>query len=167
MCYRSTCSARPWRKDTWSVLQFSGGPHAEVKVGRCMSDVRPVPYSVIHGSVLGSIIFSVVEDSMLRRMRLSSVAFADDFKIHCWRGSENQGGYTGWSWRYCSLVWWPRHAALHRYMSSSALGTRSATARVSYKGHHDQERSEHERPECNAIRWQWIRGPVPGDNCEG
>ena len=52
-------------------------------------------------------------------------------------------------------------------MSSSALRMRSATVPVLHKRDHDQERCEHERLACNAIRWLWIRGPVLGDSCEG
>ena len=52
-----------------------------VKVGGCISDVSPVPSGIIHGFVLGPILFTVVEDSMLRCLRLSSVAFTDDVKF--------------------------------------------------------------------------------------
>ena len=46
-----------------------------------MSDVSSVPCGLIQESALNPILFPVVEDSMLRRMRLSSVAFANDIKF--------------------------------------------------------------------------------------
>ena len=46
-----------------------------------MSDVSPMPSRVIQVSVLSFFLFSVVDDSILRRMILSSIAFANDVKF--------------------------------------------------------------------------------------
>jgi Reverse transcriptase (RNA-dependent DNA polymerase)/Endonuclease-reverse transcriptase len=51
-----------------------------VKIGNSYSRVSAVPSGVVQGSVLGPALFTVLLDSLLRRLRLPAVAFADDVK---------------------------------------------------------------------------------------
>ncbi len=53
----------------------------KVKVGACYSAVGAVTSGVVQGSVLGPVLYTVLADSLLRRLCLPVQAFADDIKL--------------------------------------------------------------------------------------
>ncbi len=63
------------------IASFLSEREQRVKIGSSYSRVGAVPSGVVQGSVLGPALFTILLDSLLRRLRLPTVAFADDVKF--------------------------------------------------------------------------------------
>lgn len=59
---------------------FLTGRTQQVKVGQCYSSVVNVTSGIIQGSCLGPVLYTILIDPLIRKLRLPSAAFADDLK---------------------------------------------------------------------------------------
>jgi ribonuclease P/MRP protein subunit RPP40 len=62
------------------LVSFLTGRTFRVRVGECYSRAADVSSGVIQGSILGPILYLFI-DSLLRKLKLPTLAFADDVKI--------------------------------------------------------------------------------------
>ena len=107
-----------------------------VRVGIHLSSIKEVTSGVVEGSVLGSDLYNVVADSLVRRIRLPCVAYADDFKfvsdVALCSQAEIQTEISmvaDWSEEYhmplsldkCSVIHCGLHQPLHNYVLNIAL----------------------------------------------
>ena len=70
-----TCRALEW------FSSFLSERTHQVRVGIHFSSIMELTSSVVEGSVLGPDLYNVVADSLVCRIRLPRVAYADDFKF--------------------------------------------------------------------------------------
>ena len=60
---------------------FLSGRTQQFKIGDCVSSLCCVTFGVVQGSIIGPALFTIFIDKLIRRMKLSGLAFADDYKI--------------------------------------------------------------------------------------
>ena len=119
----------------WFSSFLSEGTH-QVRVGIHLSSIKEDTSGVVEGSFLGPDLYNVVADSLVRRIKLPRVAYADDFKFISDAALCSQAEIqieinmvTDWSEEYhmpfpldeCSVMHFSLHQPLHNYVLNSCI----------------------------------------------
>ena len=69
------------RELQWFANFYLSGRTHQIRLGNSFSSVASVPSDIVEGSVLGPDLCSIVASSLMRRLRLLNIAYADNFKF--------------------------------------------------------------------------------------